>query len=253
MIVDPGELALATVGVSAIINGDPPKMGLGRIQEAMSIPARAAKLAKQLFDGELEYSPMPRAHDYKKLLKRFKVGLQMHEMPDLVGLFPHQASDMAGSFQLVVQSAFDHMKGIFPISTVLNFTGPVNITPDDERVWRFYSQLELLNDPLRAFSLIASAAILKSQVVAVRGIYPTLTELFDSVIYEAMGAAKAAKMSYQIPPRAEQGLATWLSRRIIQHVPPKPPEPPAAPAPPPAGKSQVASSMATRNQKAVDS
>jgi len=252
--LDLGELALAVVGVTALIEDDVPKMGVGRQEEALAIPNRVVKLAREVMaeDGEHKYVPMKRHGSYRAMLDRFTHGLKTTDVQGLVSAFPAESSDMAGSFQLVAQSAFQHMKTMFPMTTVTSFVGPSNITPDDVRVWRFFSQLEVLDDPLRVFNLIESAALLKSQVVAVREIYPTLSKMFDAALYEQMGLARAAKQSYRMPPRTEQGLATWFGRRIVAHVPPKPPGAQPPPGPPPGGPNALAARAATRNQKATE-
>lgn len=252
MSVNLGELALATMGISPIIDGEPPKMGLGRIREAMGIPLKAQRAAARLCKNELPYEPMPRAHDYPKLLKRFSKGLQAHEMPDLVGLFPHEASDMAGAFQLVAQDAFEQVKQLFPTSTVTSFVGPTNMTPPSELVWKFFAQLEVLNDPCRIFMLAANGALLKSQAIAVHTIYPSLSELFDSTIFDAVGKAKVERLSYQLPPRAEHGVATWLGRRTVQFQAKKPDAQPPGATPPVASRRGPAGKLATTNQKAVE-
>lgn len=251
MIVNPGELALATVGVSALIEDELPRMGIGKIQEALSIPRKAVQLARKLCANELKYTPMARPHSYRVLLDRFTKALAAPDIQSWVDMFPPEAASMSGAFVQVAQEAMEHMKNLFPTATVNSFTGPRNMVPDDVRVWRFYSQLELLNDPCRAFELAATGAVLGSQVVALREIYPTMTAMFDSALYEQIGKAKAAKQSYQLPPRAEQGVAVWLGRRYVDHVPPKPPEPLAAP-PQTGAPHAVADGLATRTQSAIN-
>lgn len=252
--IDPGELALAEVGVTALIEDDLPKMGKGRQEDALAIPKQAFQRARDILaeGGDHRYEPMKRPGSYRKMLDRFQAGLKTTDVQSLVEAFPPEASEMAGSFQLVAQRAFEQMKTMFPTTVVSSFTGPSNLTPDDVRVWRFFSQLEVLDDPLRVFNLIESAALLKSQVVAVREIYPTLTKLFDFALEMSMGAAKATKQSYRMPPRTEQGLSVWFGRRFVQHVPPPPPAPPGAPPVPPVGKNPIATRMSTRNQRASE-
>lgn len=252
--LDLGELALAVVGVTALIDDDIPKMGKGRQEEALAIPGKAQKLARAILaeDAEHKYEPMSRPGSYRAMLERFKAGLQTGDVQKLVDAFPPEASDMSGSFQLVAQAAFQHMKELFPTTVVTSFLGPSNVTPDDGRVWKFFSQLQVLDNPLRVFNLIETAALLRSQVAAVRTIYPTLSKLFDAAIYEAMGLAKVAKQSYRMPPRTEQGLSTWFGRRIVAHVPPKPAGPPPPAPVPPVGKNPLAAAMATRTQRATE-
>lgn len=257
-MIDPGELALATIGVSAIIDGDIPRMGIERQREAYAIPAKLERLAADVVDGDIKRPPMPRPHSYRKLLDHFAKGLQPDQVQSLIAAFPHDASAMSGSFLLCAQNALEHLKKMFPMSVYTTFTGPQNLTPDDVSVWRFFSQLEVLDDPLRVFPLIATGAILKSQVDAVREIYPTLsgqkgsTDGIDAAIYAAIAKRSAAapkSKPFRLPPRAELGVAVWLGRRLVPHQKPDAgPQTPAAPGPQSAGQ---ANNLATRNQKAI--
>jgi hypothetical protein len=119
-------------------------------------------------------------------------------------------------------------------------------------VWKFFSALEVLNDPLRVFPLIATGAILKSQVDAMREIYPTLSKEIDAAVYQAIAkksAASGVRNPFRLPPRAELGVAVWLGRRIVPHQPPKKPDAPPGPGSPP--PSNLPNNLATRNQKAI--
>lgn len=252
MSVNPGELALATIGVSAIIDGTVPKMGIERQREALGIPNKLQKLAADVVDGQIKRPPMPRAHSYRKLLDRFAQGLQPQHVQELIDAFPHDASDMSGAFVLCAQAALQHLQKMFPMSVYSTFTGPQNLTPDDVSVWRFFSQLEVLNDPLRVFPLIATGALLKSQVDGMREIYPTLSREIDTAIYGAIAKKSAGagmRKPFRLSPRAELGVAVWLGRRIVPHQPPKKPDD-AGPAPGPQSP-QIPNALATRNQKAI--
>lgn len=248
--VNPGELALAAIGVSPLIDGEVPRFGIERQREALSIPNKLVRLAADVVDNDVKRPPMPRPHSYRRLLDHFAAGLQADQLQELTERFPHDASEMAGAFLMTAQAALQHLKKMFPMSVYSTFTGPKNLTPDDEAVWRFFSQLEVLNDPLRVFPLIATGAILRSQVAAVREIYPTLSEAIDGAIYDAIAKKSAAKSNYRLPPRAELGVSTWLGRRL---VPFKKPSPAPAPAPISGQPSAnaAATDLATRNQKAI--
>jgi hypothetical protein len=255
MSVDPGELALATIGVSAIIDADIPRMGIERQRQALSIPNKLQKLAADVVDGDIKRPPMPRPHSYRKLLDHFAKGLQPDQIQSLMDAFPHDVSDMSGSFLLVAQAALEDLKKLFPMSVYSTFTGPQNLTPDDVSVWRFFSQLEVLDDPLRVYPLIATGALLKSQTMALREIYPTLSDAIDTSVNTAIAKKSAESVTadgtikYRLPPRAEMGVATWLGRRIVPHQPNKP----APPAPPAGTPTQptIPNALATRNQKAI--
>ncbi len=219
-MINPGELALATIGVSALIKGDVPKQGIGRLKEMARLPAQIDTLASKVADGTLEYSSTARAHDYKQLLSKLAKPLPSDAIVSLVAKFPHEASDIAGSFVIAAQQALTKIRDLFPVSVYKSFVGPVNLVPNDLAVWQFMSQLDVLNDPLRVFSLMATGALLKRQVDAVRAVYPTLSDAIDSALYRAIVADKAKKASYQLPPRSEIGVAVWLGRKIAAYKPP---------------------------------
>lgn len=258
-MINPGELALASIGVSALIDGPPPKMGQGRRDEAEAIGRDIPRRARELVaDEAMKRTPTPRAHSYKALLDRFARKLDepllaAHETQALVDAFPAEASEMSGAFSMVAQAALEKLRTLFPMSEYRSFTGPKNLPPDDVKVWKFFNQLEVLNDPMRVFPLIATGALLKSQAQAVREVYPTLSQDIDAAIYAAI-AKKGAETNgkYKLPPRAEMGVATWMGRRVVPYQPPKPAPPPGgAPAPSAAGSTNLPEAMATRNQAAI--
>lgn len=262
MSVNPGELALATIGVSAIIDGNVPKMGIERQREALSIPNKLVKLAGDVVDGEIKRPPMPRAHSYRKLLDHFATALDQESkalkpqhIQALIDAFPHDASDMSGAFVLCAQAALQHLQKLFPMSVYSTFTGPQNLTPDDVSVWTFFSQLEVLNDPLLVFPLIATGALLKSQVLGMREIYPTLSDEIDTAVNGAIAKESAKSITaagvvrFRLPPRAELGVATWLGRRTVPHQAKKPDAGPQTPTGPQSPK--IPNALATNNQKAI--
>jgi hypothetical protein len=252
---NPGELALATIGVSAIIDGEIPRMGIERQRAAYSIPGKLPRLAADVLDDTIKRPPMPRPHSYRKLLDHFAKGLQPHQIQSLVEAFPHDASAMSGAFLITAQQALQHLQQLFPMSVYSTFTGPTNLTPDDVSVWRFFSQLEVLDDPMRVFPLMACGAILRSQVLAMREIYPTLSEAIDGALYETIAKKSATgpqtgPKKFRLPPRAELGVAQWLGRRIMSHV--QPAEKTQDSGQPAANSAKPANALNTGNQRAVN-
>jgi hypothetical protein len=242
--INPGELALASIGLSPIIRGDMPKIGLGRLNDMGNIPKEIARLAGKIADGELTYQPYAHEHSYKKLLERISSPLLQHEIDELIGKFHAEAGDIATAFSVAVQEALRDLKAIFPISVYRTFAGPKNIEPNADIVFQFLNRLDVVNDPLRVMPLIATGAILKSQAEIVRQVYPTLSAEIDSQIYAAVTKRRAEKQSYQLPPRAEIGVAKWQGQKAPYRPPA--PKPPAAT---PDERSQMAKNKATSVQK----
>ena len=243
--INPGELALASIGLSPIIRGDMPKIGLGRLNEMGNIPNEVTRLAGKLADGELTYQPYSHEHRYKTLLDRLTNPLKQHELDDVIGKFHIEAGDIATAFSIVVQQALGDLKAIFPVSVYRTFAGPKNIEPNADVVFQFLNKLDVINDPLRVFPLIATGALLKSQAEIVKQVYPTLSEHITQEIYAAVAKRRAGKQSYQLPPRAEIGVATWIGQKA--EFRPAKPNPPADP--PDAPKSKMADMKATAQQK----
>lgn len=221
-MISQGELALAQIGVSSVIDGEPPKMGIMRIENALALPKKIPALARDAIAGKLKYYPEKRKHNYTKLIERMSANLPEEEIRAMVDLFPLVAHEMAGAFSVIIQHTLEALKRLIPVSTITSFTGPRNIEPSDDRLWKFFNQLELLNDPMKVFSMISAGALLKSQAKAVQEIYPTLSEEFTTALYQAV-ADKVAESDgkFRLAPRVEYGLGNWLGRRTVEYEPPK--------------------------------
>jgi hypothetical protein len=249
--LDPGELALASIGVTALINDEVPKFGKGKIQAALDIPAELPKLARQLMAGELHSKPAKRTGNYRKLLDRLAKPMSPAEVEALVSRFPPEATDMSGPFVVSCQAAWARLADLFPVSVIESFTGPTNITPTDDVVWKFFNQLQILDDPRRVYELMGSGALLRSQVEALKGVYPTISAAVETSIYEAVASAKAMRSSYQVPPSVDVGIKVFLGRRQIDSrdqskTPPPPPVPRRT------HTGGMANDTATRTQAAIE-
>lgn len=217
--IDPGEAALATIGINAVIAKDVPRVGVERLREIVNISKRVQQKARALAAGELKGGAIPRPHSYRTLLERLSRGLEPTEVHDLVGRFPSDASDYSGPFVLSVQQCLDHLKAIFPTSQYVTFTGPVEMKPSVDQVGNFFIRLLVINDPLLVFDLAGSGALLRSQAAMVKEYFPTLSAAITQAIYDAVASAKAAKKSYQLPQRVSVGVANWLGNRVVDFQP----------------------------------
>lgn len=220
-VLDPAELLFATIGVSPVVNNAIPKITIGKLKEATEIPNRIDELARQIVNSGVKHSPIPREHDYKKLLDRLTKPLPISELEGIHNLFPPEETDLATPFQIFVQYAYKIVRDMFPVSVVLNYAGPKNIIPSADKVWKFYSQLSVINDPLRILGLIATGGLLRSQADAVRSLYPTISRYIDSALINAVGDKKMENEKFQLSPTAERGVSVWLGRRLVPYVSPE--------------------------------
>lgn len=247
-MISQGELALAQMGVSSIIDGEAPKMGIMRIENALALPKRIPELARQAVRGKLKYYPEKRKHKYTDLLERMAANLPQEEIQQLVELFPSEAHAMASEFSIIIQHTLESLKQLIPVSTITSFTGPRSILPSDDRLWKFFNQLELLNDPLKVFNMISVGALLKSQSEAVQEIYPTVSDEITKSLYEAVAEAVTEKEGFRLAPRVEYGLGNWLGRRTVEYQAPRKQEEPA----PRATHSGDTEKLETANQKSMN-
>jgi hypothetical protein len=111
------------------------------------------------------------------------------------------------------------LKSIFPTSEYITFAGPKNMTPADDKVFEFFNELLVINDPLSVFRLMAGAALLPEQAQVVQAFFPTLSANIKAAIYSQITARLTDRPNYQLPIRAETGFATWLGRRTVDYNP----------------------------------
>lgn len=226
--INASEAALAVIGISAVIDDEVPRIGVERAKEIEKYGADIDDRAEALASGKAKQVKISRSHDYRKLLDRLSQHATPADLQKLTEKFPEDMSPMVGPFLIFVRNALEHLRAIFPTSSYTTFTGPKTMVPPDTAVFDFFNKLLVLNNPMLVFDLMGSGALLRSQAAVVRDFFPTLSARIDEAIYAAVAARKVAKESYQLPPRAALGVATWLGRRTVDHDPqPKPPVLPA--------------------------
>jgi len=230
MAIDPAELLLATIGLTPIIKNDVPKIGVAKLKEAADLPARLKELAQQAIAGTLKFPKIPRPTDYKFLLDRLSAPMAAGEVETIGKDFPKEETDLAGPFMIYVQHAYGVVKDLFPIAAVQSYAGPKNITPTSDRIFQFYNEYSVLDDPTRVFALISSASLLKRQAAALRQLYPTLSAAIDSALTSAIQDAITGRPGHRLTARVEAGLKAWKGDRLVDFRPPPPPEQAGKPA-----------------------
>jgi hypothetical protein len=232
MSLDPAETLLAIVGISSIVKEEPmPKVGVGMAEQIAAYPNKIATLARALVAGSIEQPEFPRVHDYRKTLDRMSRGLTPKELASIVGAFDQSEATLAGMFAMKVKEVFQQLKAIFPVADYNTFAGPTQLVPDSDKVWQFFLQLQVLNDPLMSVPLIAAGAILDPQVAVMKQFFPSISKSIDDSIYAASVAARAQKTSYRLPAASEMGVNTWHGLPMIETPGSTPVMPPTHKAP----------------------
>lgn len=225
-MISVGELALASVGISAVLSDSVPKMGKGRIEEIYTIPKKITSLARALVDGELQYTPMDRPHSYRRLLAVIDGLPRSVDVQSWIDKFDISDHEISAPFAIAIQDALRDIAQIFPRQSYVTLSGPQALKPSELEMFTFYSALDVINDPLRVFPLMASGGISKRQADTVRMVYPGISAAIDTAIREESVNAKGRKQSHRIPQKAELfGIPTWLGQRIANYEPPQPPVP----------------------------
>lgn len=223
--LEPGEAALAVIGISAVIDGTVPRITKPKLAEIANLKDVINDLAEKLTRGSLSLKPIPRRHSYSQLLDRLNRKMTTEETHELVNKFPAEASDVSGPFIVAVNDAMQRLKSIFPTSEYVTFVGPKTMTPPDDKVFEFFNELLVINDPLVVFRLMSSAALLPEQAQVVQSFFPSLSANVKAAIKTQITARKTDRPNYQLPFMVETGFATWLGKRTVDYNPqPAPPQ-----------------------------
>jgi hypothetical protein len=261
-MISAGELALASIGIVAVIGDEIPKVGIGRKEDMARIERDIPKLAAKLVDGELSHTPMARPHTYRKLLDvlgGLPRSVNVHAWIDRFDV--EDQADLGAPFALAAQSALNDLAAVFPRQSYVTLTGPKVLTPPSQQLADFYFVLDVVNDPLRVFSLMSVGGLLPRQRDAVKMVFPGISSAIDGAITDALTEATAAKSvdptklskGHRVSPVVTFGIQTWRGQRIAEFRPPQNTPQPGGPGPKQKpskrGEKDTASNKATPTQR----
>ena len=212
--IAPAEALLATIGIKPVVSREVEKVHLYQLREAMALDKTVAKKATALVNGELE-DEYADTIDYKAVLADLAKGFQAKQAQQMIAAFPGKYRSLGAGFIMLATSLATELQKMYPISQYATVMGTTNERPSDLKFWQFVNILEVLNDPLMVFPLMASGALLRKQGQAVRLVYPTLSSAIDNCLFQASVAAKTAKKSHELEPRAEIGVKAWFGQSPI--------------------------------------
>ncbi len=258
-----GELALASIGVVNVIGDSIPKIGVGRKEDMARIESDIPKLAKKLVDGELSHTPMARPHTYAKLLDVLGGLPGSVDVQAWIEKFNDEdQAELGAPFAIEAQSALNDLAAVFPRQSYITITGPKVLPPPTQQLADFYFVLDVVNDPLRAFSLMSVGGLLPRQRDAVKLVFPGISAAIDDAISEALVEATAKRSTdpqklgngMRVSPVVTFGIQTWRGQRTAEFRPPQNTPQPGGPPPKQrggkaGGKKEPASDKATQSQK----
>lgn len=235
--IDNTEAVLAVIGVSPLITKAVERFTKEKVEEAVKLPKTIERLARQLARDEVDAVPLFEMN-YDRVLRDLYEEWQPAQVEAMARSMEKWAPDVTTGLMARAADVLKYLQGIFPRVSFETFMGSANVVPSDPLLYAFESVLEVLDTPLKVFSLISQGAITKRQVTAIRLVYPTLCEAIDEAITEAVADAKAEKKAYELAPATEVGVRKWFGNPAInpklakqlQAVAPKP-KPPGPPVP----------------------
>jgi hypothetical protein len=214
MPIDPGERILAAIGVRPVISKEVEKIRRADRLRALNIPREIARAARRVCTEDM---PTPRLDDgnYMNLLRDLTQGYQPEQVEAMLATLPPDAqADVGMPFLSVARKSFDYLATRLPKSAEKTIAGSTPLPPNDSAWWSFLGVFGALDSPLSVFDLMGAGMLLKSQVEAVREIYPTLSDLIDEELTAAIAHEKAQKKSYQLPFMSEIGVRSWFGTPI---------------------------------------
>lgn len=221
-VIAPAEALLAIIGIKPVVSREVEKVYLYQLREAMALGKTVTKKAKDLVNGDLE-DTYADTIDYKAVLKDLAKGFQIRQVQQMLAAFPGKYRSLGAGFAMLASSLATELQKMYPISTYATVSGSTNEAPTDLKLWSFVNLLEVLNDPLMVFPLMASGALLRKQGQAIRLVYPTLSAAIDAALFQATVSAKAGKKSFELDSRAEIGVKAWFGQspiptELLQHA-----------------------------------
>lgn len=261
MSVSAGELALASVGITAVIADEIPRIGIGRKEDMARVESSIPKLARQLVDGELSHTPMTRPHTYARLLEVLGGLPRSVNVHAWIDKFDREdQADLGAPFALAAQSALNDLAAVFPRQSYVTLTGPKVLQPPTTQMADFYFVLDVVNDPLRVFALMSVGGLLPRQRDAVKMVFPGISSAINDAIDDALVNALGKKggdktqpsRGIRVSPVVTFGIKTWRGQRIAEFRPPQQTPQPRGPGPKKtksAGKESSALNKATSSQK----
>lgn len=213
--IDPVEAMLVEVGVDAIISRKVEKVGVARLRRAARLPREIATLARRLVNDDLDSTIPQSAFEWRTAVTELTAGWDVQQVIAMLRQFPAEYQATASALLIKSIKLIQDLTAGLPLDRYQTFAGSKDMIPADAHIFKFASVLEVVRDPLVVFRLMAGGTLLKLQANAVRETYPSIAAAIDAAIFTATVAAKAAKKSFELAPRAEYGVRAWMGQSPV--------------------------------------
>ncbi len=185
-MIDRGEALVAVVGMRRVIDRSLKYITLEERAKADRLEARIEALAVQLCNGSLSGAEMPSPIDYDSLLTNLTEPPTPEQLEQMIRSIPGEDHDDAAAFLAVAGGVWKYLGSTLPIVVKRNLYGAENLPPSDMMLTKFDFLLQVLDDPLVTFDLMANGALLRMQGTALQACYPS--------IHDAIASAVATRM-----------------------------------------------------------
>ena len=212
MDLDLVESCLAVIGMRPIVSKAVERFTMSKWHEMDALPRRIHDAARSLVNGTMSTKIPLGSFNYRATLDDLSQPFDEHQLTEMASKFPPAMHEVTSAFLLKAKQVRGALLAILPISEHKTLSGSSVVPPSQMLLRRFVSTLTILDDPMRIFPLMASGALLNTQTISLRMIYPTIAKAIDEAIREAIEGEKARKRSFELPPKAEIGISAWLGR-----------------------------------------
>lgn len=185
-MIDRGEALVAVVGMRRVIDRSLKYITIEQRERAARLETRIDLLAAQLINGTLSEYDAPEPFDYEDMLKYLSEPPTVDELEQFIRSLPGEDHDDKAAFLAVAGGTWKYLQACLPIVVKRGLYGAQNLPPSGVALCTFEFLLQVLDDPLCAFELMATGALLRNQGAALLACFPSIHGAIVSAIATRM-------------------------------------------------------------------
>lgn len=208
--IDPAEATLAVIGIRPLLTREIERITMEQAHEIADYGKKLYAEAKRIVRGEKSSVPLGSINYRTMLNQLFSDEFNQEQIIGMVMQFPPVLHAVTSDFFVDAGLAIKYLRQLFPREQKQTQTSVVQaLQPSALAIRRFVNTFDVLDKPMRILAHIATGSLLKSQMQAVRELYPTISPAIDDAFDEAKAYELAQKKSFQLPPLVQIGLTAW--------------------------------------------
>jgi hypothetical protein len=208
--IAPAEAVLASIGMRPVVTRVVEPISPEQWRRARDMQFEVNKAAHALMAGNL---PEPAdSHDrpgYMRLLRDLARPYDPQQVKAMLDELPPELEAAAVPFTMLAAKAFQYLASQLPrqfISSISSGAQPVK--PPDRLLDRFDSFFDILDDPVEALNRAATGQLLRSQVAALKEIFPSLLDYMSKAVAKEVVLARGQDSDFDLPHAVEIGIGT---------------------------------------------